>query len=203
MTWEFLLVVLAVVLVPGVDLLMVLRNTVSGGRRVGVATTAGVSAASAIQGTLVAGGVGILIVQSQWMFQAIKWAGIAYLVLLGVQSLKSALGGPETGVHCPDAFTVRWTRGFRQGFLCNITNPKMFVFYLSLLPQFVNGEAPVWAWLLHAWALPVIGSAWLVIVAVLADVVRERLMRPLVRRVTDVVVGVALLGFGARLATER
>jgi threonine/homoserine/homoserine lactone efflux protein len=72
MTWEFLIVVIVVVLVPGVDLLMVLRNTVAGGQSVGAATIAGVGVASTFQGTLVAVGVGALVVQSQWLFQAIN-----------------------------------------------------------------------------------------------------------------------------------
>lgn len=203
MSWEFLLIVLVVVLLPGVDFLMVLRNTVIGGRRVGAATTAGVGVASAVQGALVAVGVGALVVQSQWLFQMIKWAGVAYLLFLGVQSLQSVFRRTSAPVADQQPAAERWVRGFRQGFLCNITNPKMFVFFLSLLPQFVGAEASIWAWLLHAWALPVIGSAWLLLVAVLAASVREHLLRPLVRRITDGVAGLALLAFGAKLAADH
>jgi len=82
--------------------------------------------------------------------------------------------------------------------LCNITNPKMFVFYLSLLPQFVGPGAPVWSWLGHAWMLPLIGTTWL-----LAAAVREQLLRPVARRLIDITSGLALAGFGARLALQR
>lgn len=196
MSWSYLAVVLAVVLVPGIDLLMVLRNTVSGGRSAGIATTVGIGTASVIQGALASLGVGTLIVASQPLFTAVKWAGVAYLVFLGLQSLRSAWRG--TYSQAPD---VRG-RGFRQGFVCNITNPKMLVFYLSLLPQFVDPAASAWVWLAHAWVLPAAGSLWLLLVATLASTVRDRLLRPLVRRVTDAVSGVALVGFGLKLAQD-
>jgi threonine/homoserine/homoserine lactone efflux protein len=198
MSWSYLLVVLTVVLVPGIDVLMVLRNTVGGGRSAGIATTVGIGTASAIQGALVSLGVGTLIVRSQPLFTAVKWAGVAYLVYLGLQSLRSAWRG-----HGPLSQADRAGRGFRQGFVCNITNPKMLVFYLSLLPQFVDPAAPVWAWLAHAWVLPVVGCLWLLLVAALASTVRDRLLRPLARRVTDAVSGVAFVGFGLKLATDN
>lgn len=197
MSWSYLAVVLAVVLVPGLDLLMVLRNTVGGGRSASVATTAGIGTASVIQGALASLGVGTLIAASQPLFTAVKWAGVAYLVYLGLQSLRSAWRGDYP--RSPAERDVRG-RGFRQGFVCNITNPKMLVFYLSLLPQFVDPGAPAWAWLAHAWVLPAVGSLWLLLVAALASTVRDRLLRPLVRRVTDAVSGVALVGFGVKLA---
>jgi threonine/homoserine/homoserine lactone efflux protein len=203
MSGEFLLVVVVVVLAPGVDLLMVLRNTVAGGRRVGAATVAGVGTASAAQGALVAVGVGALIVQSQWLFQTLRWAGVVYLIFLGVQSLRSALRRTRPALPEGQVPDTRWSRGFRQGFLCNITNPKMLVFYLFLLPQFVEPAAPLGTWLLHAWAMPAIGCAWLLLVAVLAGAVRDHLLRPLVRRVVDGLSGVALVGFGTRLALDH
>ncbi|MFC8304845.1 LysE family translocator [Specibacter sp. NPDC057265] len=132
MTVEFLFVVLVVVRAPGVDFIMVLRNTLMRGRGVGTATIAGVGVASAIQGALVAVGVGEFVVQSQWMFETLKWAGIAYLIFLGVQSLRSALRKALDPQSQKQPSSERWARGFQQGFLCNITNPKMFVFYLSL-----------------------------------------------------------------------
>jgi threonine/homoserine/homoserine lactone efflux protein len=202
MTVEFLLVVVAIVIAPGVDFLMVFRNTVMGGRGVGAATIAGVCAASATQGALVAIGVGTFVVQSQWLFQTIKWAGIAYLLYLGVQSLRSALRKKLPPVVQDQAPTEQWARGLRQGFLCNITNPKMFVFYLSLLPQFVGPQATLQDWLVHAWTLPALGAVYLLLVVVLAASLRGRLLRPTIRRVTDTIAGIAFIGFGAKLATS-
>lgn len=202
MSWEFLVVVLAVVVVPGADVVITLRNTVTGGRGAGLATVLGVGAASLIQGSLVSLGLGALIVQSQPVFTALRWFGIAYLVLLGVQSLHSAWRARYDVTDDRAELGLR-RRGLRQGFLSNITNPKVLVFYLSLLPQFVAPEAGVWSWLVHAWTMPLLAASWLLVVVVLGGAMRERLMRPLARRVVDCVSGIALLGFGARLALQR
>ncbi|HEY5820601.1 MAG TPA: LysE family translocator [Propionibacteriaceae bacterium] len=194
--------VLVVVAAPGADFVITLRNTITGGRAAGTATVLGVASASLIQGTLVSLGLGALIVQSQPVFTTLKWLGITYLTFLAVQSLRSAWRGEYSRVDAQPAVNDR-ARGLRQGFLTNITNPKMFVFYLSLLPQFVASDAPLRTWLAHAWTLPLVGTVWLLAVVVLGGALRERLLRPLVRRLMDTVSGLALLGFGIRLALQR
>ncbi len=120
----------------------------------------------------------------------------AALAEVGVDGLAGGVGGEED-VGEPAQGAV-----LRQGFLGNITNPKMFVFYLSLLPQFVATDAPLSTWLAHALTLPALGMVWLLVVVVLGGTLRERLLRPLARRITDAVSGVALLGFGVRLAAQ-
>ena len=202
MSWTFLVVVLAVVAVPGPDFVVTLRNTISGGHVAGAATAVGVGVASVIQGTLVSLGLGTLIVQSRPVFMTLKWLGIAYLAFLAAQSLRSAWRS-QYNPTLQETGPGRRSRGLRQGFLCNITNPKMFVFYLSLLPQFVGAGAPIWSWLGHAWTLPLIGTSWLLVIVVLSGAVRERLLRPMTRRVIDTTSGVALLGFSGRLALQR
>lgn len=204
MSWAFLAVVVAVVAVPGVDFVITLRNAIGAGRGAGAAAALGIGVASVIQGTLVSVGLGALIVRSQPVFLTLKWLGIGYLFFLAAQALWSARRGHDRN----DADRVgvlpgARVRALRQGFLGNITNPKMFVFYLSLLPQFVGASAPLAAWLAHAWALPLLGTAWLLVVVVLGGTLRERLLRPLTRRITDAVSGTALLGFGFRLAMRH
>jgi len=201
-TWAFLVVVLAVVAVPGPDFVVTLRNTIAGGRVAGAATAVGVSVASVIQGTLVSLGLGTLVVRSQPVFMTLKWLGIAYLVLLAGQSLRSAWRGQYDATDHETEPGQR-KRGLRQRFLCNFTNPKMFVFYLSLLPQFVGADAPIWSWLGHAWMLPLVGTSWLLVIVVLGGAVRERLLRPATRRNIDTTCGLALLGFSGRLALQR
>ncbi|MGL5910085.1 MAG: LysE family translocator [Phycicoccus sp.] len=199
---QFLVVVLAVVAAPGADFVVTLRNTVGGGASSGTATALGVGAASCLQGTLASLGLGALIVRSQPVFVALTWMGTAYLFFLAVQSLRSAVRGRYDQL-ASGATSDHRRRALRQGFLSNVTNPKMLVFYLSLLPQFVDASAPLWSWLVHAWTLPLLGTTWLFVVVILAGSLRDRLLRPLVRRVIDAVSGVALLGFGARLASTR
>jgi threonine/homoserine/homoserine lactone efflux protein len=78
-TWSFLLVVVALVLVPGADFTLIVRNTLSGGRRHGALTVVGVSSAAALQGSLVAAGLAEMVVRLHCLFLALKWAGAAYL----------------------------------------------------------------------------------------------------------------------------
>ncbi len=93
MSWAFLAVVLAVIVVPGVDVVITLRNTIAAGRGAGAAAVLGIGAASVIQGALVSVGLGALIVRSQPVFLALKWLGIGYLLLLAGQALWSAWRG--------------------------------------------------------------------------------------------------------------
>lgn len=167
---------------------------------------------SIIQGTLVAAGVGTLIVQNQLIFETIRWLGVAYLAYLGITSLIAACkrrmdqDAPEANEDSTQKSATAVShvkRGLFQGFVTNITNPKMFVFYLSLLPQFVPRDAALSSWLMHAWALPVIGTACLIVVALAASFVREKLLRPVVQRALKGISGLAFLGFGAKLATDH
>lgn len=200
MTAAYVIVVLAVVATPGVDVLITLRNTLAAGRRAGFGTVLGVGAGSAVQGVLASVGVGALIVQVQPLFQAIKWAGVAYLVWLGVSAWRSALAGRYPDVEQPVDSGL--AMGFRTGALSNLTNPKMLVFYLALLPQFVEPTASVGAWLAHALMLPLIGSAWLAVIVLGATRARQTLLRRRTRRAIDAVSGTLILGFAAKLARE-
>ena len=200
MSAAYLIVVVAVVATPGVDVLVTLRNTLTAGRRAGFGTVLGVGAGSAVQGVLASVGVGALIVRVQPLFQAIKWAGVAYLVWLGVSALRSAVAGRYAQVD--GAVDAGMARGFRTGALTNLTNPKMLVFYLALLPQFVEPTAPVAVWLGHALMLPLIGCAWLAVIVLGASKARETLLRRRTRRVIDAVSGAFLVGFAAKLARE-
>src|SRR5918912_4482269 len=90
---SFLLLAVVLVLVPGADFAVVTKNTLAGGRRRGLWSAVGVSTSNAVQGIAAAAGLGAVIVRAQPLFHALKWAGIAYLVFLGVQALRSAAAG--------------------------------------------------------------------------------------------------------------
>jgi threonine/homoserine/homoserine lactone efflux protein len=192
------------VLVPGPDFAVVVRNTLAGGRARGLWSALGVSSAAAVQGAAAAAGLGALVLRVEPVFQAIRWAGIAYLLVLAGQALRSAV----RGVHEPfDRGATRsaaaaWA-GWRQGFLSTITNPKVLVFYLAVLPQFLTPGAGVGVLLGYAVSHAVLGVLYLGALTLVLSRARRLLSRRPVRRALDAVTGVALLGFGARLATER
>lgn len=203
-SWAFLLIAFLMVLTPGADFTVIVRNTLSGGRRHGAVTTLGVSSAAAVQGVLVTAGLAGVIVRVQPLFLAIKWAGVVYLAWMAFSLFRSTIRG-EYG---DDGETEGTARGrssltaYRQGFLCNITNPKVLVFYLSLLPQFVPRGAPWTAWLVHAWTAPALGTAWFLGIVFCVAAARAWLRRRVVRRALDAVAGFVLAGFCVRLATE-
>lgn len=207
MTWNsyvtFVIFATVLVIAPGPDFAVVLKNSLAGGSRSGLLTSLGVVNSNVVQGTVAAFGLGAVIVRSQMLFDAIRWAGVAYLCYLGLQALRSARKGQygtqdeRLGEH-KAAF-----RGWRQGFLSNITNPKVLVFYLSILPQFLHpGQSSLWIALALAYTHAILALIWLVIVVALLDRIRTWVSRRRVRRTLDAVTGTALVGFGIRLAAE-
>jgi threonine/homoserine/homoserine lactone efflux protein len=201
--WTFLAFATLLILVPGADTAVVLRNTVTGGRGRGLWSALGIATSNAVQGTAAAAGLGALVLQVEPLFQAIRWAGIGYLVFLAVQALRSAFRGeypPLDGGPVPR--DAAWA-GWRQGFLSNITNPKVLVFYLAVLPQFLSPGAGLPVLVGYALSHAVLGVAYSVGLVLLMDRARRLLARRRVRRALDGATGAALLGFGTRLALER
>jgi threonine/homoserine/homoserine lactone efflux protein len=192
------------VLVPGPDFAVVVRNTLAGGRARGLWSALGVCSAAAVQGAAAAAGLGALVLRVEPVFQAIRWAGIGYLVVLAGQALRSAVRGeyePIDGGATRSA-AAAWA-GWRQGFLSNVTNPKVLVFYLAVLPQFLTPGAGIGLLLGYALSHAGMGVLYLSALTLVLTRARRLLSGRRVRRALDAVTGVALLGFGARLATER
>jgi threonine/homoserine/homoserine lactone efflux protein len=202
---SFLAFAIVLVLVPGPDFTVVTRNTLALGRWRGAWSAAGVASSNAVQGTAAAAGLGALIVRAQPVLETIRWAGVGYLAFLGVQALRSAVRGQYPAM--PDESTPRQAGvafgGWRQGFLSNITNPKVLVFYLAVLPQFLTPATGAWVLLAFALSHALLSLTYLLTLTTLLHRVRRILSRRRVRRGLDAVTGAALLGFSARLAAER
>jgi threonine/homoserine/homoserine lactone efflux protein len=191
------------VLIPGPDFAVVTKNALAGGRRRGGWTSAGVAASNFVQGTAAACGLGALILRAQPVFEAIKWAGIAYLVYLGLQAIRAAVRGDYPDVSGTALAETGSFIGWRQGFLSNITNPKILVFYLAVLPQFLTPGTSI-GWLLAlAWTHAALSLAWLLTLNAGLHHLRGVLLRRGVRRALDATTGGVLLAFSARLAAER
>ena len=208
MTWatygSFLAFAVALVLVPGPDVAVTTRNTLAGGRTRGAWTAVGITSSNAVQGLAAAAGLGALVVRSQPLFEVIRWAGVAYLAYLGVQALRSAVAGryPADELTAGTG-TAQRLAGWRQGFLSNITNPKVLVFYLAVLPQFLTPDSGVPTLVLLALTHAVLGLLYLLLLVAGMHRARAVLGRRSVRRALDAVTGTVLLGFGVRLAAER
>lgn len=206
MSWSvygsFLVFAVVLTLVPGPDFAVVVKNTVAGGRARGFWTSAGVSSSNVVQGVAAAAGLGAVVTRSQPLFEAIRWAGIAYLLFLGVQAFRSAVIGRYPSFETRPAGRRAALAGWRQGFLSNITNPKVLVFYLAVLPQFLGSDTAFPALMALALSHAAISFVYLVILVALMHRARAVLARRRVRRTLDVLTGSALIGFGAKLALE-
>jgi threonine/homoserine/homoserine lactone efflux protein len=200
----FLGVCALVICAPGPDTALTIRNSIVGGRRGGVLTAAGIAAGQLVWTLAASIGIASLLQASQPAFVMLKIVGAAYLVFLGVQSIVAAVRGHENKA----ARDIRSTElgswsALRQGFISNLANPKMAVFFLSLLPQFVRGPSGSFAILIPlglVFCLMTFG--WLSIYAVVLDRVGPLLQRSRVRRTLDAMTGTVLVAFGFRLATQ-
>jgi threonine/homoserine/homoserine lactone efflux protein len=192
----FLLLAAVVIATPGPDTALTVRNTLLGGRGNGLRTAAGVASGQAVWTLATSIGVAALVAASQPLFLALRLAGAAYLVWLGLHSLHAALRGRA------DATTAAGRgrgAGYRQGLLSNLGNPKMAVFFLSLLPQFGHGLP---ALLGLGLVFSTLTLTWLAAYAAVVARARRALVRPRVRRSLDAAAGTALVALGIRVAAE-
>ncbi|WP_433170722.1 LysE family translocator [Actinoallomurus sp. CA-150999] len=182
-------------LVPGPDSLLVLRTAIAYGRRSAFVAALGIQAGCLWWGAAAGFGLTAVLAASHTLYTVLRWAGAAYLLYLGVRLLVNR--EEKTG----DAAESPGRGWFLRGLLTNALNPKVGVFYLSLLPQFVPAGAPVLPWSLLLTGVHVAeGLAWCTVLTVLADRLGRLLRRPAVGRVLDRVAGTAFLGFALRLA---
>jgi threonine/homoserine/homoserine lactone efflux protein len=192
----FLAVSAVVIVTPGPDTALTIRNALRGGRRGGTLTAVGVAAGQATWALAASVGLAALLRASEPAFLALRVLGGAYLVILGAQALLAALRGRPHGHH---AQPRRRPAAFRQGLLSNLSNPKMAVFFTSLLPQF----AATFAGLLALGLLfCLLTFTWLTCYAVVVARAGDVLRRSAVRRVLDAITSAVLVALGIRLATE-
>ena len=193
----FLGVSAIVIVTPGQDTALTIRNTLLGGRRSGILTAVGVSGGQAVWALATSAGVAAVLQASEPAFVAVKLAGAVYLVLLGLQTLMPAL---RSGTSKPK--TSPRGRPLRQGLVSNLGNPKMAIFFTSLLPQFVT--SPSFGSLL---ALGLVFCSltliWLTAYAFAVAKAGDFLRRSRVRRALDALTGAVLVALGLRLAAER
>jgi threonine/homoserine/homoserine lactone efflux protein len=194
----FLAVSALVIVTPGQDTALTIRNTLGGGRRGGVFTAAGVASGQAVWSVATAAGLAAVLLASEAVFDALRLLGAAYLVFLGAQALWGAVRGHVRTAGAPSR--VGPAVAFRRGLVSNLGNPKMAVFFTSLLPQFGGTSFAtllalglVFCSMTFVWL-----TGYAVVVARMGDVLR----RTGVARALDAALGVVLVALGLRVATE-
>ena len=222
----FIPVALLLTLIPGADTALVTRNALALGRAGARWAILGIMTGCLIHATASALGLSAILATSARAYETVKLVGAAYLVWIGVQTIRNAKSDSEVQVprlaalarddtpgH-PERSAQRGVEGsarpaheghpFMQGFLTNILNPKVALFYLTLLPQFIPAGAPVLRTsLLLAMIHNLLGFAWLSLYARFVDRMRVALTRPVVKGWLERVTGGALVALGARLAWDR
>jgi threonine/homoserine/homoserine lactone efflux protein len=188
---------------PGPDMAVVTKNALAHGRRGVFLTTSGIALALLIWVTGTAVGLSAALRASSDLLFVLKLVGAAYLTYLGVRTLIESRQRPaDLLAEAPPAAPAHAV--FRQGFLSAITNPKLGVFFVTFLPQFVtSGQAVLPRLLELGMIFAVIGFAWMNAYGLFVTRLRAVITAPRVRQWMQRVTGVVLLGFGARLALER
>jgi threonine/homoserine/homoserine lactone efflux protein len=191
-----------VIVTPGQDTALTIRNTLFGGRVGGIFTAAGVSSGQALWALATSLGVVALLRASQPAFLALRLVGAAYLVYLGAQAVAAAFRRRPASqvVDALSTHRLRPVAAYRQGVLSNLGNPKMAVFFTSLLPQFARSFGSLLALGVVFCSLTLI---WLTAYAIAVARAGDFLRRPRIRRAFDGITGAVLMALGLRLAAER
>lgn len=188
---------------PGADTAMVLRTVVVAGRRHAVLAAAGVCTGLFGWGLATALGVSALLAASREAYIVLRIIGAAYLVYLGVRALRSSRTDTATDPHAKATAPGTGGRVFCAGLATNLLNPKVGVFYVTFLPQFLPaGAPPMPTAMLYVAIHAAEGIVWLVLVATVIDRARTVFARPAVRQRMEQLTGLVLLGFGVRLALD-
>jgi len=191
-------------LLPGADTLVVLRTALRAGARPALLTGLGVNAGVLAWGVAAAVGLAALVSRWPWLYQGIRLLGAAYLIWLGLRTVlgRRSLASADAAAD-PDP---RARQPFAAGLLTNVLNPKVGVFYVSVLPQFIPAGSGFTASLLWGAGLALVhnaeGMAWFAVLALGVGRARRVLARRRVVRVVESLVGIALVGFGIRVAAD-
>jgi threonine/homoserine/homoserine lactone efflux protein len=191
---------------PGVDFLLTVSRTLQGGARAGVAAVLGINAGCVVHALAAAFGLAALLAVHPQAFRVIQWAGAAYLLWLGIGMLKAALQTAAVPAMPESGSSPRpWFADFRVGLLTNVLNPKVALFFLAFLPQFVPAASP------SKTASFLLLGAWFVAQGFLFSVALVYVARRLgrlqasvaVRRALNGLGGVLFIGLALRLLREK
>ena len=201
----YLIAITLLTMTPGVDSMLVIRNTARGGWCDGAATSLGICSGLFIHAAISAVGISMIMLQAAWAFSALKLAGAGYLIWLGFISWRKVLRHDSfqlaNGIPAMGAFRV--SRSLREGFLSNVLNPKTAIFYMAFLPQFIN---PAGSALLQSMFLAglhfLIAMIWQCLLALMVKQLKTWLQRPRVSQLFDGVTGTVMIGLGLQVTSE-
>jgi threonine/homoserine/homoserine lactone efflux protein len=201
--WLFVLSGVLLNLTPGQDTFFILGNSLGGGRRAGIAAALGIAVGSVVHTTAAALGLSAILATSATAFTVVKLLGAAYLIFIGLRALMSRSLLP-TDLVANGASAAH--SAFRQGIVTNLLNPKVALFFLAFLPQFIDpdSERKIEAFLVLGGTFITTGLAWCLVLAVAAGGFRDLLARrPSMGSLLSRVAGATFVALGLRLALHR
>lgn len=207
--WTFLIAITLLTMMPGVDTLMVIRNSARGGWHDGAVTSLGICCGLFVHATVSAVGISVILLQTAWAFSLLKLFGAAYLMWLGATTLiRAGRFGPSpfrAALTTKTLHAGHW-RSLREGFLSNVLNPKTILFYMAFLPQFIDPTGSALAQSLYLAALHfVIAMVWQCFLAWGVTHATRRYAARAARlgKLFQGVTGSILIALGFRLALEQ
>jgi len=200
---QFALVAALLTVIPGLDTILVLRTAISRGRAPAFATAAGICTGTVVWGVAAAVGASALLAASEAAFTELKIAGACYMAWLGISMfIRTFRTGPADPVDVPQARSSRGT--WLTGVTTSLLNPKVGVFYMAMIPQFLPQDVPP---LLMGILLPLVhnveGMLWFAGIIVATQYARRWLQSPSVGKATDRIAGVVLVAFAAKIAASK
>jgi threonine/homoserine/homoserine lactone efflux protein len=202
--WLFIATAVVLVITPGQDTFFIIGRSLASGRAAGIAAALGITAGSVIHTCLAALGLSALLATSPYAFMTVKFAGAAYLIYIGVKALMTRASGLP-GEDARGGANGHWS-AFRSGIVSNLLNPKVALFFLALMPQFIDAASThkVAAFMALGLTFVALGVVWCVVLAVAAASLRGWfLRRPSMATVLNRVAGAMFIALGVKLATTR
>lgn len=201
----FVLMSILLIILPGPDTAIATKNTLTVGRSGGIKTAFGTCCALLIHTSAAVFGLSAIIVKSAFLFSVFKYVGAVYLVYLGVKTLWSLRKKEEAAsVEMNTTSQIENTSCFKQGFLTNILNPKVAVFFLTFLPQFVDaGSNTLLPFLLMGITYTFLTAIWFLLYVYLINQISAFMKKPQAQNMIEGITGTILIGFGIKLALEK
>lgn len=200
--FTFLFLSLFVVMSPGIDTALITKRTISDGRIDGYKMALGITTGSLVHTFAAAFGLSALLMQSAVAFEIVKYVGAIYLIYLGLSSFISRKKKATSAYNQSNDDMKK--SAFKQGLFSNILNPKVAMFFLTFLPQFVKpGENAIQQLIIMGVIYTLLSISWFFIYVFFIHSLREWLMSPKVQRIMDKATGLVLIGFGLKLALDK
>lgn len=197
MTFTFIIMTLFVVMSPGIDTALITKRTIADGRIAGFQMAFGITVGSLVHTVAATLGLSALLLQSALAFTILKLIGAIYLIYLGIKAFlqkKDLLQNPE------QLNEVKHKSAFQEGLLSNILNPKVIIFFLTFLPQFVtNSNNVMGQFILMGCTYALLSIIWFVMYVICLYYIREWLLSPKIQNWMEKATGLVLVGFGIKL----